>query len=154
MGRIGCCGVPLTQVSLVHWLPSSAGTSELSTVLTGFPEPSQTFEWQSPGVDGTTVPPGKLLMLHVCVTTWQVADWHAVMRPAQSPSLLHCTQFPEPSQIVPPPSLHGVPGPALLMPHVLLWQVRWWHWVSVPGHCEALLHCTHCPLLPQTCPPF
>src|SRR6185295_15843465 len=33
----GCWGVPATQVSLVHWLPSSAGTSVLSTALVVMP---------------------------------------------------------------------------------------------------------------------
>jgi len=40
------------------------------------------------------------------------------------------------------------------IPHVLAVHVRVWHSVSVPGHCEAVLHWTHWPEPLQTCPPF
>jgi hypothetical protein len=47
-----------------------------------------------------------------------------------------------------------VPDGANDMPHVNEVQVRAWHSVSVPGHCEAVRHSTHVPVPLQTWPPF
>jgi hypothetical protein len=49
-GRSGCEATPAVQISLVHWLPSSAGTSVSSAALTMLPAPSHWLFWQSPAV--------------------------------------------------------------------------------------------------------
>ena len=40
MASAGCEGTPAAHTSVVHWLPSSAGTSALEVAVTTFPLPS------------------------------------------------------------------------------------------------------------------
>jgi hypothetical protein len=108
----GCVGAPAVQVSPVHWLPSSAGTSVLSAAEMMLPAPSHWFFWQSAGVCAlVAVPAGASFApqapaLHVRV-------WHSVSAPAHCDARLHCTQARPPSQNDPPPWLHAVSIAAL-----------------------------------------
>ena len=114
--------MPALQVSLVHWLPSSAGTSLSSTTFWVFPTPSQTLSWQSPGVEGTTVPFGTYEKPQT--PALQVRVRQAVSVPGQSAPVVHCIvqvlaeqtplqHWELPTQ-KPPPGTHGG-----------------WHWLPV-----------------------
>jgi AMMECR1 domain-containing protein len=103
-GSTGCEGTPAVQTSLVHWLPSSAGTSLLSMAPTMLPTPSHWFFWQSPGVWALVAVPAAVLLTPQVLPA-QVRVWHSVSVPAHWVGALHCTQAP--------PALHTVPLPWL-----------------------------------------
>src|SRR5271165_2990565 len=52
-------------------------------------------------------------------------------------------QWPDPSHMVPPLSVHAVPIAALVVPHMLLVQVSTLHRVVCAGQSDATLHWTH-----------
>jgi hypothetical protein len=106
-GSAGCEGTPAVQVSVVHWLPSSAGRSLLSTVLTMLPAPSHWLEWQSPAVCAVVAVPAAALVAPQ-VFPLQVRVWHSVSVPAHCVAALHCTQAPPAVQNDPPPWLQAV----------------------------------------------
>src|SRR3989442_442570 len=95
------------QTSVVHWLPSSAGASLLSTALTTPPEPLHWLFWQSPGVwDATGVPAAVKDIRQACAE--QVRCWHSLSVPVHCDAVLQGTQAETPSQKAPPFWLHAV----------------------------------------------
>src|SRR3989442_1490991 len=95
------------QTSVVHWLPSSAGASLLSTALTTPPEPLHWLARQSPGVwDGAGVPAAVKDIGQGWVK--QVRCCHPLSVPEHCAGLLHSTQAEAASQKAPPFWLHAV----------------------------------------------
>lgn len=63
--------------------------------------------------------------------------------PGQSPSALHSTQLPAPSQTLPPESLHDVPWLASVGMHMCPVHALFKQFEPVAGQSLALLHATH-----------
>jgi hypothetical protein len=99
----GFDGTPLVQTSSVHGLPSTGKFVSSGVGAFGFPLPSQRTTLQLPTVCAPLfagVPEAKFMspqafVVHVAL--WQTVPWFE-----HSPGLLHATQFPAPSQTMPP----------------------------------------------------
>jgi hypothetical protein len=105
VGTNGCWGEPAWQTSVVHWLPSSAGTSVLNATSTMSPVPSHWFWRQSPGVCCETTKPAVVNEKPQTPAPLHVLLLHSSSTPGQSAGTLHPTHWPAPSQTSVPPQL-------------------------------------------------
>jgi hypothetical protein len=100
---------------------------------------------QSPAVSQTLpplsvhdVPEAAFVVPHTFAV--QFATLHAVVGVGQSPILLHATQLPWPSHVVPLLSVHAVPSAAFDVPHKLPVHVSTRHLVVCAGQSVAEVH--------------